>query len=207
MVDTAKEVSALALGVVTEVKKMGRNCLLDLNQLHKMRLTLLEQELKGIQKTSEDTSLKTSVLIEKIENSKRAVNLINVQLEVEAIKVRRISSNQSLIHGRVTDEDYHGIKDLIVSINAGEKGRGMVSKTDKSGYYSIVLSTSVLEKRKDEAEMLVYVHYGDVLLHKSSIPLTLEENVTKYEIILSKNELSTMNEQTYPKDVRRFRKK
>ena len=208
MSDGFEEISTLTLDVIDQTRRMSIDSLLQLNELQKLNITLLEQELKRARKTSEETDPHISILIEKIESSKSAVNLINVQLEVEAIKVPKISTNQILIHGRVTDEDYHGIKNLVVSLAVGEKALDVVGKTDKSGYYSIMLSSSILEKRKDGEEIFVYVRYGDILLHKSSGPLELDEQETKYEIVLSKNELDKMNEQkNSKKDVRRVRKK
>jgi hypothetical protein len=208
MSDTSEEISTLTLDAIDQTRRMSIDSLLQLNQLQKLNITLLEQELKRIRKTSEETDPHISMLIEKIESSKSAVNLINIQLEVEEIKVPKISTNQILIHGRVTDEDYHGIKDLVVSLAIGKKAFDVVGRTDKSGYYSIILSSSILQKRKDGGEIFAFVHYGDILLHMSSGPLELDEQETKYEIVLSNKELDIINQQKKSKtDVRRDRKK
>ena len=65
-----------------------------------------------------------------------------------------------------------------------------------------------MQKRKDGGEIFAYVRYGDILLHESSGPLELDEQETKYEIVLSKDVLGKMNEsENSTKDVRRDRKK
>jgi hypothetical protein len=185
----------------------GKEFLQNLGKLMDIRLSHLEQELGRTRKIFRSSDRRIMMLTEKIETSKAVVNYIKARLEIEAIKVRQISKNQILLHGRVTDEKFHGIKNLAVSLTAGRMPLAEVGKTDSSGYYSIVLPASMMDKLKEKG-VTMYVHHGTVLVYKIPDALWITSRENKYEIVLGKDKIKKISVQKkVKKEPRGTRKK
>lgn len=187
--DNATKVrNASTIDNISDKGESRKEFLLRLRELQSIRVSLLEEDLGRVRKISGSSDRRTMMLTDKIETSKVAVDYIKARLEIQAIKVRQISKNQILLHGRVTDEKFHGIKNLAISLTAGREPLHGTGKTDSSGYYSIVLPASMMDNLKEKG-VIMHVRHGTVLAYRTTDELRITSQENKHDIVLGKDKI------------------
>jgi hypothetical protein len=128
-------------------------------------------------------------------------NLINITeftaaTQLAAITVPKVDENQTLIHGRVIDEELRGVGGLFVSME-DEEGRTLTplgrSETDASGYYALVIDPDALEKVSEAAREGVYLTVRtskDEVVHREFNPLRIAEGARGIvEVVVKREDL------------------
>jgi hypothetical protein len=204
--ETPEDSKAFMVDIISLIKDRRKDFLVHLDQVQNLRASLLEQEIQRIKDEFGANDSRVSRLSEKLESSKITSNIVNAQLEIDAIKVPKKSENQTRIHGRVTNERLRGIGNLAVSLTTEGKALDEVGKTDSFGYYSIILPSTIV-KKLESLEVFVYVYHGSTLVYKSPQALKLTmgqdkdtEHEFKFEIVLGRDELKNIELRDKPKD-------
>jgi hypothetical protein len=181
-----------AIDLLTSVKETRVNFLTGLNDLLMFRNTLLEDEVTRIRNLSNgpDPDSRIQMLEENIKAAKPVVNAISIQIEIGQISVPSLKQGEVIVHGRITDPNGHGIKNLVVSLVVEGKALDIKSKSDASGYDSLVLPATIVDNIKQHADMLVYINRGTVLVYKAADPIKItDEQQIKFEVVLTEDDI------------------
>lgn len=186
------EIINTAVNLTTGIRKEREIFLTDLDMLRKAQLELFEQEFKSLSSiplTEPDPRMKT--LEEDIQATKEAIKAIAVQLEIGRIIVPNVKEGEILVHGRIAEENGHGIRNVVVSPLVNGKALDVKGKSDTSGYYSIVMPSQIIDSIKDN-DINLYFYLRKELIHMSSRPIKLTGQEVKYEVALDKSELKNV---------------
>jgi hypothetical protein len=194
-----------SLDILRDIRELRQKYLTPINKLHKDQLTQLEHEVErfhSISASYTEPDLRVKMIKENIEGKKLAIKLINNRLEIGKIVVPKIKEGEALVHGRIIDENGHGIKNLTISLIVGDERLDILGKSDASGYYSIILPVALvnnINQQNQQDAITVYVHYLNVLVHKSPETLKLTGKETKYEVVIDTVEINAINQQAKEK--------
>ena len=130
-----------------------------------------------------------NMLEENISAANPVINAISVQIEIGEILVPSLKEGEIIIHGRIIDLNGHGIKNLIVSLVVEGKALDIKSKSEASGYYSLVLPATIADNIKQN-DISMYIYSGTVLVYKTtnSIKITDQRQI-KFEAVLSEDDI------------------
>ena len=131
-----------SLDLLIGVREIREKYLSALQELQKTRLTLLQSEVKRLRRNTQlgaDEDPRMKIFEGSIRGANRIINSVTAQLEIAKIIVPRVKEGEALVHGRITDENRHGIRNCEISLIVGGDALNVMGKSDDSGYYSIIL--------------------------------------------------------------------
>ena len=194
MSDESSEIINQTVALLTGVNETKVKFLTNMNELLKLRNNLFEHEASRVRNLSAEPDIdpRVKMLEDNIKAAEPVINTIATQIEIGRISVPRLKEGEIIIHGRVTDEIGHGIENLMVSLVVEGKTLDVTSKSDASGYYSIVLPTAIVDKIK-ERDIIIYIYYGTVLVHKATDAIKIIDQQTKFEVMLSQDEIKMIH--------------
>ncbi len=172
-----------ALSEVQEIQVMGR--------------VLLQNEAARMDRKLGKNHPRTRSLRTSLEQNLGSISDLGIELETSSISPPGVEERQTLVHGRVVDENGRGVPGLFVSV-ADEGGRILHflgrSQTDAFGYYALVIDPDALRRESRAVESGVFVTVGtgqDELIHRKFEPLEISEGERKLveEVVLDREVL------------------
>ena len=187
-----------SLNEITNERSKG---LSDLKDIQIIKRGLLQHEEKRLNKKLGKDHPRTQQLKGKLEHNLEFVKDLEVELEIAKIKIPEVPEDETLIHGRVVDENYRGIKELAVYMT-DDKGKVLANlgkgKVDDSGYYSIVANSDTIEGMSEvlkEGVFLTVRDKKDKVIHRYPDPIKIIDKDRIFtEIVLDKEDLITVRE-------------
>lgn len=122
-----------------------------------------------------------------LEDSLKAERREAAELRLEKTRAENAVSKpregESVVHGRIVDDDLSGVAGAEVSLHdaEGNKVRGAAGVTDKSGAFKIVMQPKL---GQPPGEVYVHVSRGRSELHADARPLDLVTGAARYVEIL-----------------------
>ncbi|MGI8521629.1 MAG: helix-hairpin-helix domain-containing protein [Actinomycetota bacterium] len=160
------------------------------------RILLQNEAVRMDRKLGEDHP-RSRYLRVALEQNAEGIRDLGVELETSTILPPEVEEKQTLLHGRVVDEDGRGVPNLLVSLT-DESGRILHSlgrsETDTSGYYALVIDPDALQKESEAVESGVLVTVDtskDELVHRTFEPLKVSEGDRKLldQVVLDRRDL------------------
>jgi hypothetical protein len=157
---------------------------------------LLQNETARMDRKLGGDHPRTRSLRSSLEQNLNNITDLEVETEIAGITIPEVDERQTLIHGRVIDEKFHGIQGLFVSLADGE-GRHLAplgrSETDASGYYALVVDPDSLERFSEVAREGVFLTVSTArgeTVHQEFDPMTIAEGDRKIvEVVLTRVDL------------------
>lgn len=153
----------------------------EVKELQILSRVLLQNEAARLDKEFGRDHPRTRALRSSLEQNLNNIMGLTVETQIAAITIPKVDENQTLIHGRVIDEEFRGVGELFVSIE-DEEGRTLTplgrSETDASGYYALVVDPDALEKVSEAAREGVFLTVRtskDEVVHREFNPLSIAE--------------------------------
>jgi|GEM_PF-2650459 hypothetical protein len=171
-------------GESVEYASEGNEChpfnslLIDCKDLQSIKQTLLQGEAQRLRKKLGADHLRVLQMETRLKQNLSIVHDLEVRVELAKIHVPEVQKDDTLLHGRVTDKSYRGIRGLRVFIE-GEKGDefgALVVETDDSGYYAIQIDSETKDKLKDKKTYLTVSTNKGTIIHKEQEALRLESD-------------------------------
>ncbi len=160
-----------ALGGVLESQIMGR-------------ILLQNEAVRMDRKLGEDHPRSRSLRVA-LEQNAEGIKDLGVELETSTILPPEVEAKQTLVHGRVVDENSRGVPNLRVCLT-DQSGRTLhslgTSETDTSGYYALVIDPDALQKESKAVErgvLVTVITRKDELIHRTFEPLKISEGDRK----------------------------
>jgi hypothetical protein len=169
----------------------------EVQELQVMSRVLLQNEVARIDRKLGKDHPRAQSLRASLEENLDSISALGIELETSRISPPEVEENQTLVHGRVVDENGRGVPGLLVSV-VDEAGRPLHflgrSETDASGYYALTIDPDALQKasRAVESGVFVSVTTGkDKLLHRKFEPLEISEGERTLveEVVLDRDDL------------------
>lgn len=171
-------------------KELREAFLRNLNELQITRLSLFEHEIQSLrQRDQYDPRLE--LLDENVQGAKLFLKAIRNELAIGMISVPKTKEGEAIVHGRIMDENGNGKANCEVSLVTEGEPLNVIGKSDDSGYYSIVLPSSVVKKAEGK-DFDVYVRSKGFLVDKSSSPIKITGQEIKYELVIDKNKIKNV---------------
>jgi hypothetical protein len=152
--------------------------LIDSKDLHVIKQTLLQGEAQRLRKKLGANHRRVLQMETRLKQNLSIVQDLGVRAEVAKIHVPEIPKDGTLLHGRITDKSYRGIKGLRVFIEGG-KGyelRSFAGETDASGHYDIKIDSETIEKLGDVKTFLTVSTNKGTIIHEGHEPLALKSD-------------------------------
>jgi hypothetical protein len=151
----------------------------EVKELQIMSRVLLQNEAVRLEKKFGGDHPRTQALRSSLEQNLNNITEFTAGTQIAAITVPKVDENQTLIHGRVIDEELRGVGGLFMSTE-DEEGRTLTplgrSETDASGYYALVIEPDALEKVSEAAKEGVFLTVRtrkDEVVHREFNPLRI----------------------------------
>jgi hypothetical protein len=173
----------------------------DLQETQVVRLTYLQHEEKRIEKKLGKDHVRTGQLKARVENHFGILKNLRVESEIARIKIPEISEDDTLVHGRLIDENHWGIGGLFVYMT-DERGKPIASlgrsETDVSGYYFLVIDPKTFKKMANVIEAGVFLSVGTKrgkIIHREfeSVKMTEGDRIL-VEILLNRDDFTKVRE-------------
>ena len=169
----------------------------DLQETQVVRLTYLQHEAKRIEKKLGKDHVRTGQLKARVENHFGILKNLRVEAEITRIKIPQISAEDTLVHGRVMDENHRGIGGLFIYM-IDERGKPLASlgrsETDVSGYYSLIIDPQTFKKMAKVIAAGVFLSVGTKrgkTFHREFEPLKITpRDRILVEIVLNRDALT-----------------
>lgn len=185
--------------------KDGRlGALNEVQELQVMGRVLLQNEAARMDRKLGKHHPRSRSLRASLDHNLDSISELEVELEISRISPPEVEENQTLVHGRVVDENGRGAPGLFVSVT-DEAGRTLHflgrAETDASGYYALVIDPDALRREARAVESGVFVTVGtgqDEIIHRKFEPLEISEGERKLveEVVLDREVL--MGERRQP---------
>jgi helix-hairpin-helix protein len=153
-----------------------------LNELKELQIisrVLLQNEALRLDKEFGRDHPRTRALQLSLEQNLNNITQFTAATQIAAITVPEVDENQTLIHGRVIDEEFRGVGGLFVSME-DEEGRTLTplgrAETDASGYYALVIDPAAIERVSEAAREGVFLTVRtskDEVVHREFNPLRI----------------------------------
>ncbi|MFQ5793426.1 MAG: helix-hairpin-helix domain-containing protein [Candidatus Bipolaricaulia bacterium] len=190
----AEEVKKL----LDEIQGERFNALKETKDFQVFMRSLLQHEARRLETKLEKDHPRIRQLKARLKHNLDIVNDLEVELEIANIEPPDVGDDDLLIHGRVMDENHRGIRGLVVCM-ADDEGKTLATlgrfETDDSGYYSLVLDRTTVEKMpkaKEEGVFLTVCTKRDELIYRKPEPLKLTAGDRALEeVVLNREDLST----------------
>jgi predicted flap endonuclease-1-like 5' DNA nuclease len=168
----------------------------DLDRVQTVSRVLLQYEARRIDEKLGEDHPRARSFRASLDQNLDNIEGIGLEMEIAGIEAAEVEENQTLIHGRVVDEQSRGVGGLFVSIS-DEEGRTLTPfgryETDASGYYALVVDPDALarvsEATREGVFLTVSTRQGEVV-HSEFDPLTIAEGDRKTaEVVLNREDL------------------
>jgi len=175
--------------------------LTDLREIQIISRSLLRHEEKRLSRKLGEDHPRTQRMKTRIKQNLEIVKDLDSELEIARIKTPEVAEDETLIHGRVVDEGYRGVKGLEVCMedaNGNTLANLGTCKADDSGYYSIVVKSENVREMSGVLEEGVFLTVRDrkgEVIHRRSEPVKIAEgDRILAEVVLNREDVATVRD-------------
>jgi|GEM_PF-1206923 len=175
--------------------------LTDLREIQIISRSLLRHEEKRLSRKLGEDHPRTRRMKARIKQNLEIVKDLDSELEIARIKTPEVARDETLIHGRVVDEGYRGVKGLevcMVDASGNTLANLGTGKADDSGYYSIVVKSENVREMSKVLEEGVFLTVRDrksEVIHRRSEPVKIAEgDRILAEVVLSREDVATVRD-------------
>ncbi len=126
----------------------------------------------------------------------RRIAALDVEAEIASIRVPAVTSTETLLHGRVTDDAARAVAHVQVVLldDAGKPLAGVTPvDTDDAGYYKFILQSEQISAAGSKRKLSLQVGNGSASLVPAQQPITLASGrVAVSEVRLASTELEKL---------------
>jgi hypothetical protein len=199
MMDDSEGLAGLTGALEELFTNLGDSRLEALNEVMELQIisrVLLQNEALRVEKKFGGDHPRTRALQSSLEQNLSSIAEFTAETQIAAISIPEVDEDQTLIHGRVIEEEFRGVEGLFVSM-ADEEGKTLHSlgrsETDASGYYALVIDPDALQKTSEAVEEGVFLtistRKGEIV-YREFDPLEISEGERKLvEVVLDRRDL------------------
>lgn len=160
--------------------------------------SLLQHEAKRLEKKLGRENLRVQHIQSTIKRNQAISRDLEVEREIAKIRVPEVDPKDSLIHGRVVDENRRGWSGLTVYL-ANSQGNTIGalgnSKTQDSGYYALTIKAKMLVGEvafiKEGVFVVIYNSKGELIYrHKDLLKLVGGDRILVADIVLKRSDIT-----------------
>ena len=160
--------------------------------------SLLQHEAKRLEKKLGIENLRVQHIQSTIKRNQAISRDLEVEREIAKIRVPEVGPKDSLIHGRVVDENRRGWSGLTVYL-ANSQGNMIGAlgnaKTQDSGYYALTIKAKMLGEVASIKEGVFVVIYnskgGLIYRHKDLLKLVGGDRILVEDIVLERSDITS----------------
>jgi hypothetical protein len=163
----------------TEAGSANINALQQVRDVQFVMGSLLQHEAKRLEKKLGTENLRVQQVKASLKQNQAIARDLEVELEIAKIRVPEVDPKDSLIHGRVVDDNRRGWSGLTVYLanSQGNIVRALGNaKTQESGYYALIVKAEVLKRVAEsikEGVFVVICNPKGELIYRQKDPLML----------------------------------
>ncbi|NJR25886.1 MAG: carboxypeptidase regulatory-like domain-containing protein, partial [Richelia sp. CSU_2_1] len=187
------------LKAFTDAGSENINALQQVRDVQVVMGSLLQHEAKRLEKKLGRDNLRVQQIQSTIKRNQAISKDLEVELEIAKIRVPEVDQKDSLIHGRVVNENRRGWSGLVVSL-ADVQGKIIralgKAETQDSGYYALTINAETLKKvAKSITEgvfVVIYNSKGELIYrHKDLLMLKGGDRILVEDIVLKRSDLTS----------------
>jgi hypothetical protein len=167
-----------------------------------MRHALLQQEVTRLSRKLGPAHPRVQRLEERLRASREIVEEIAVEREIARIRVPKAEPEDVLIQGCVLDERNRGWAGLDVHVEdeQGNTIRQLMTKTDASGYYAIVIDPALAERlSKAGSYYITVLTQGGKVVHRDTGAVDLTRGSRAFaDVVVGRETLSPIRTRPHP---------
>jgi hypothetical protein len=161
--------------------------------------SLLQHEAKRLEKKLGKQNLRVQQIQSTIKRNQAISRDLEVEREIAKIRVPEVDEKDSLIHGRVVDENRRGWSGLVVFL-ADVQGKIIrtlgKAETQDSGYYALIINAEMLKEMARsirEGVFVVICNSKDELIyrHKDLLKLVGGDRILVEDIVLKRSDITS----------------
>jgi hypothetical protein len=182
----------------TEAGSANINALQQVRDVQFALGSLLQHEAKRLEKKLGQENLRVQQVKVSLKQNQAIARDLEVELEIAKIRVPEVDPKDSLIHGRVVDDNRRGWSGLTVYL-ANSQGRIIRilgnAQTQESGYYALIVTSEVLKRAAEsirEGVFVVICNSKGELIYRQKDPLMLVggDRYLLDDIVLKRSDLT-----------------
>jgi hypothetical protein len=164
--------------VVRQFQEQNLAALNGLKDFQIARLALLQHEKDRLSQRLGADHPRVQHLQSQLSQNLEIVKGLEAELEASSVQPPDVSADETLVHGRMVDENQRGYAGLVVTL-VDEKAQTLAeapqARTDAVGYYSLRLAPAAIERLSAAGKVFVAVQTprGEII-HKFEQPVRLE---------------------------------
>jgi hypothetical protein len=175
------------------------NALQQVRDVQVLMGSLLQHEAKRLEKKLGRENPRLQQVKASIKRNQTIAKDLEVELEIAKIRVPEVDPKDSLIHGRVVDENLRGWSGLVVFI-ADVQGKIIraigKAETQDSGYYALIITAATLKKVAELIEKGIFVivcnSKGELIYrHQDLLMLKGGDRILVEDIVLKRSDLTS----------------
>lgn len=186
------------LEAFTEAGSAHINALQQVRDVQFVMGSLLQHEAKRLEKKLGKENLRVQQVKASLKQNQAIARDLEVELEIAKIRVPEVDPKDSLIHGRVVDDNRRGWSGLTVYLanSQGKIVRALGNaQTQESGYYALIVKAEVLKRVAESIKEGVFVVIGNPkgeLIYRQKEPLMLVggDRYLLDDIVLKRSDLT-----------------
>jgi|GEM_PF-1535563 len=186
--------------IIESFNKAGSANINTLQQVRDVQVvlgSLLQHETKRLEKKLGKKNLRVQQVQASIKCNQTITRDLEVELEIAKIRVPEVDSKDSLIHGRIVDENRRGWVNLVVYF-ADVRGNIIhplgKAKTEVSGYYALPMQAETIKEAAEsikEGVLVVVCNSKGELIYRHKDPVMLVGGDRHLvEIVLKRSDLT-----------------
>jgi hypothetical protein len=161
--------------------------------------SLLQHEAKRLEKKLGRENLRSQHIQSTIKRNQAISRDLEVELEIAKIRVPEVDREDSLIHGRVVDENRRGWSVLTVYLanSQGNIIRALGNaETQDSGYYALIINAATREKAARSIREGIFVVIANskgqlIYRHKNQLMLGEGDRILVEDIVLKRSDITS----------------
>ena len=190
------EVTKKILEAFNEAGSANINTLQQVRDAQVVIGSLLQHETKRLEGKLGKDNLRVQQVKASLKRNQTIARDLEVELEIAKIRVPEVDPKDSLIHGRIVDENRRGWRGLAVYL-ADVQGNIIhalgKAQTDASGYYALPIKAETLkqvaESIKDGVLVVVYNSKGELIYRHKNPVMLVGGDRNLVEIVLKRSDL------------------
>ncbi|HBB32028.1 MAG TPA: hypothetical protein DDZ80_10910 [Cyanobacteria bacterium UBA8803] len=191
------EVIKRILEAFNEAGSANINALQQVQDIQVVMGSLLQHEAKRLEKKMGKENLRVQQVQASLKRNQAIARDLVVELEIAKVRVPEVDTKDSLIHGRIVDENRRGLVKLRINLES-EPGKTLSflgsAETNASGYYALEINAKALVKLKELAPngvFLIVCTSSGKRVYRKSDPLQLKGgDRILVEVVLKRGDLS-----------------
>ncbi|MGL5058430.1 MAG: carboxypeptidase-like regulatory domain-containing protein, partial [Microcoleus sp.] len=190
---------AQILKAFTDAGSENINALQQVRDVQVVMGSLLQHEAKRLEKKLGKDNPRSQQIQSTIKRNQAIAKDLEVELEIAKIRVPEVDQKDSLIHGRVVDENRRGWSGLVVFL-ADVRGNIIralgKAETQDSGYYALIINAATLKKAAQfirEGVFVVIANSRGELIYRHQDLLMLEggDRILVEDIVLKRSDITS----------------